>query len=108
MLTNCALTHRSSEALREAFSVPRGEEILSAQLEFKEMPYFLVSRSRENWDFEMRGDINAVLLVGMTDRGLLVDPSPKSGREKKVTLIPWANVISLTVTTGAGGTADQS
>lgn len=73
--------------------VAEGAEL---QMEFREVPYFVVSRSHKTWDFE-RGDINALRVVGANDRGLVVDPQvdPADGRRRS--LIPWTNVLSLTV-----------
>ena len=96
MLTLCTLSHTAEIALREIAGLTAGEPLAGAEVEFKELPYFLVSRSRMTWDFEKQGDINAVRLDRITDRGLLINPEPESACPR-VTLIPWTNVISLTV-----------
>lgn len=68
-----------------------------AEIEFREVPYFLVSRSREQWT-EGRGDINAVRVLSVTDLGVVVDPaSDPRAQAARRTIIPWTNVISLTV-----------
>lgn len=77
------------------------------EIEFREVPYCIVSRSRENWGGE-RGDINALRLLSAGSAGLVVDPDsrPVEGQNNqghRHTLIPWTNVISLTVARGSGG-----
>lgn len=99
MITRCAIPDAAAESLRAAAGLAPNEPVASAELEFREVPYFIVSRSREKWG-EDRGDINAIRLVGANDRGLLADPDNASAAEgvpARVTLIPWTNVVSLTV-----------
>ena len=73
----------------------------AVEIEFREVPYFLVSRSREQWT-EGRGDINAVRVLAVTDLGLIIDPSSEpvgegGNQAKHHTIVPWSNVISLTI-----------
>lgn len=81
----------------------------SVELEFKELPYFIVSRSKVKWDPSL-GDVNLVTLLRATEVGLVVDPEfgeSQSGNGMRQTLIPWTNVISLSITRadeGAKGT----
>ena len=73
----------------------------SVEVEFRELPYFIVSRSREQWT-EARGDINAIKVIGASDFGLLTDPDSTPAGDttspRRTTLIPWTNIISLTLT----------
>lgn len=100
MITRCSLTFEAAEKLREVLGLPKDVEVGAALLEFREVPYFIVSRSRDKWT-EEQGDINTVRLMGMNDKGLLADPDnsgkAKLGEVGRLTLIPWPNVISLTV-----------
>ncbi len=77
------------------------------EVEFREVPYFMVSRSREKWP-EEKGDINTVRVLNATERGLVVDPlSETAGSDKtealRQTLIPWTNIISLTLDKSSAG-----
>lgn len=94
MVTPCTIAPEAAKRIRRALRLPDDSMFESVHLEFREVPYFIVSRSRENWDAE-RGDINTVHLVDVTKRGLIADPDG-SGQGRRLTLIPWTNVISLT------------
>lgn len=96
MLTTCRLSDNAQRALSAEF----GEDAIGAEIEFKELPYFMVTRSRTNWNFETQGDINAILMLDITDRGIMVDPE-REGEPARKTLIPWSNIISLSIVRGA-------
>ncbi len=96
MLSPCRCTPEAERELRALFGVPEGESVGAVEAEFREVPYFLVARSREKWTPE-RGDINELLICGADDRGLFLDPD---GAARRMTLVPWHNVVSLTLSTG--------
>jgi len=64
------------------------------EIEFREVPYFIVSRSKQQW-MEARGDINCVRVVGATALGILIDPA--AGVPGERTFVPWTNVLSMTM-----------
>ena len=99
MLTKCRLTHRAKVAIQAALQAPSGQPIHCAELEFKELPYFLVSRSRAGWNTEEKGNINEILLENVSERVLIVDPDVNDNKCRR-TLVPWANVISISVVYG--------
>lgn len=111
MLSPCIVSREAAPALCDllGFSASPGSAV---DVEFKEVPYFLVARSRAAWMPEQQGDINAISIVGVTDRGLVVDPMNALAAESELTgtmrtLIPWSNIVSLTITradSGAKGT----
>ncbi|MCC5877183.1 MAG: hypothetical protein JJU11_13260 [Candidatus Sumerlaeia bacterium] len=98
MLCTCQCSEASRSALGEILGVGDSSMLQTVEVEFKELPYFLVSRSRAKWDPESQGDINDVELVSVTEKGLLVAPDGAGDAEGRRTLIPWQNVISLSTT----------
>lgn len=105
MLTQCRLSAQARTALTALLPVPSGMQLSGAEVEFKELPYFLVTRSRTTWDAEKMGDINVISLEAVSERGLVVDPQV-AGATQRLTLIPWANVISLSCL--FGGTESET
>ncbi len=96
MLSPCRCTPEAERELRALFGIPESETLGGVEAEFREVPYFLVSRSRQQWSPE-KADINELLLIGADERGIYVDPD-SAGR--RMTLVPWPNVVSLTLATG--------
>lgn len=94
MLSPCRCTAESRSALRAQFGLAADAPIAGVEVEFREVPYFLVSRSRQAWSPTSAENINELQLAGLGERGLLVDPD---GEGKRLTLVPWQNVISLTI-----------
>ena len=99
MLTVCRLSEDAKKSLQAMF----GCAAAGAEAEFKELPYFLVTRSRTAWDAGEKGDINTILLVAVNERGLVVDPERGANEPARLTLIPWPNVVSFSITRPAGG-----
>ncbi|MBX3729793.1 MAG: hypothetical protein KF858_11460 [Candidatus Sumerlaeia bacterium] len=98
MITRCSVLAKALPRMREVLGLAPEDPIAALDLEFREIPYFIVSRSRQGWN-EKQGDINTVLLVGCNERGLLADPdnvATTAPVPTRTTLIPWSNVISLT------------
>ncbi len=101
MIAKCQCSAEAARKLREFAVMDSGEGPCVAEIEFREVPYFLVSRSREKW-MEGRGDINVVRVINATSLGLVIDPASESvetqsAQASRHTMIPWANVISLTI-----------
>ncbi len=105
MLSPCRCHPDAHEGLREIFGLAESDAVDTGEIEFKEVPYFLVARSRSQWQPEESGDINEIHIMRAGERGLVVDPDAgQPGRRQ--TLIPWSNVLSLSITRageGAGG-----
>lgn len=101
MNAKCLCTPEAANALCKALELSCSDAVV-AEIEFRELPYCIVSRSREQWT-EARGDITALRVVGITERGLVLDPDGEETTPSRRTLIPWTNIISLTVASAAGG-----
>ncbi|MCB2155897.1 hypothetical protein KQI84_13525 [bacterium] len=98
MNAKCLCTPEAARALCQAMGLPAAD-VVEAEIEFRELPYCIVSRSREQWT-EARGDITALQVVAIGDRGLVLDPgsTTSDGQDSaRRTLIPWTNILSLTV-----------
>lgn len=98
MLSTCRCGEASRPPLGRLLGIEDSSALETVEVEFKEVPYFLVSRSRMQWDVEQAGDINEVLLVAVSDGGLIVAPDGADVPAGRRTLIPWHNVISLSTT----------
>ena len=102
MITTCTSTPEIAARVCDYLGLDVAPPVAEWELEFREVPYFIVSRSRERWEID-QGDINTACIVGVNERGLVLDPESgkperyTSGKQKE-TLIPWTNIISLTVT----------
>lgn len=96
MLCTCRCSDSSRSSLGEILGVGNSANLETIEVEFKELPYFLVSRSRVKWDTETQGDINEIELLSVTNNGLLVAPDGPATDAR--TLVPWQNVISLSTT----------
>lgn len=84
--------------LAQAIGIGIENVALRLEIEFREVPYFIVSRSRKQWA-EDQGDINAVCVVDANEKGILIDPdtgAERAGNSKRV-FVPWTNVLSLSV-----------
>ncbi len=92
MISPCRCSETAGRQLAVILGLEAG--VGQAEVEFREIPYFVVSRSREKWNPE-RGDINAVDLEQVTDRGLIFTGDGQAKRS----LVPWQNVISITART---------
>ena len=74
-------------------------------LEFRELPYFIVSRARLRREGAPSGagDVAGMQILGANTLGLLVDPrledSPADGPQR--VFVPWTNVISVSFRTPA-------
>ena len=113
MISSGFCTGAAQSRLCEFFGLPAAESLSGVEIEFKEIPYFVVSRSRTTWNQD-QGDINAINVLNIDNRGLMVDPlslpGNPAGREvsRRLAFIPWSNILSLTITRandGAEGTA---
>lgn len=98
MLSTCRCGEASRPPLGEILGLGDTSALETVEVEFKEVPYFLVSRSRMQWDAEKAGDINEVLLVDVTAGGLVVAPDGEDAPHGRRTFVPWQNVISLSTT----------
>jgi hypothetical protein len=101
MILKCTFSEEAEEDLREALGFYALDDLEGLELEFREVPYFIVSRSKASWQPE-QGDINVIRILSATDRGLIVDPDSRPlpgdpGQAHRHTLIPWTNVLSMTV-----------
>jgi len=101
MLSSCRCSSAAEASLRSLLGLGAGDAIASIEIEFKELPYFIVSRAKVRWDPAM-GDINVINLVRITDQGLVVDPrvagDDADSEPGQLTFIPWPNVVSLSIT----------
>ena len=59
MISSCFCSGEAQARLCDFFGFRRDENVDGVQVEFKEIPYFVVSRSRHAWNPE-QGDINAI------------------------------------------------
>ena len=98
MLCTCRCNEESKISLLHLFEMTDHTMLDTVEVEFKELPYFLVSRSRAAWNPEKQGNINDVELIAVIDEGLLVAPEGTDEPGFRRTLIPWTNVISLSST----------
>ena len=102
MLSSCRCSSAAEASLRSLLGLNAGDAIAGIEIEFKELPYFIVSRAKVRWDPAM-GDINVINLVRITEQGLVVDPRVSSDGDAdsepgQLTFIPWPNVVSLSIT----------
>ncbi len=71
------------------------------ELEFREVPYFLVQRSQKKWiPGNQDDDVNVISVVCANERGLVAEDHENPSNEEttprvKRVLIPWANIISI-------------
>lgn len=107
MLAPCRCSENAEAALRQALGVRGRDAIDALEIEFREVPYFLVARSQAKWNPEASGDINEINILHVNDRGLVVDPDSSAtgpaDQAVRHTLIPWNNIISLSITRAPGG-----
>jgi len=101
MIARCVLTDEAAGELRSRAAIAAAEGGKSGELEFREVPYFLVSRSMKNWS-EEKGDINIVRVLNATEAGLVIDPTSETAvsggtQAPRHTLVPWTNIISITL-----------
>lgn len=95
MIAKCLCSEQAYDSLIKHLGVSKDQASPLAEVEFRELPYFFVSRSKEQW-MEGQGDVNAVRISQATDLGLLFDPGANSSqKERKVCFVPWLNIISL-------------
>lgn len=113
MISSCFCSGEAQARLCDHFGIRGDAAVAEVQVEFKEIPYFIVSRSRMSWNPE-QGDINAINLLNVNERGIFVDPVSLQGQPaaadggSRQTFVPWSNVLSLTITRadrGAQGTS---
>jgi hypothetical protein len=86
-------------SLCEKTGIDLSGAVSAVEVEFREVPYFIVARARDKWSPE-QGDVNAFQIIGVTDTGLLADPKSLSKTDalsNKQTFIPWTNILSLSV-----------
>jgi hypothetical protein len=107
MLSACRCSREAEVSLRSLLGIAAGDPISGVELEFKELPYFIVSRARTRWDPAM-GDINVIQIVRITDQGIVVDPRVMAEDEVaaepgQLTFVPWPNVVSLSITRAPEG-----
>lgn len=100
MIARVSCTENAARALREFCALPGKAGECGGEIEFRELPYFLVERSAHRWT-EGQGDVNVVRVLAANDRGLVIDPLSETMEAGKVagrhTLVPWTNVVSLTI-----------
>ncbi len=101
MIARIQCSPTASAQLRDACAMPSLAGACAGELEFREVPYFMVSRSAANWS-DAQGDINTIRVLSATALGLVIDPlSETNGGEGteavRQTLVPWTNVVSLTL-----------
>jgi hypothetical protein len=100
MVATCQLSAEAKRSLAPVFGVPEGS-VFGAELEFRELPYCIVSRAKIRWDATM-GDVNELVLVRLADQGVVVDPELGSNATNpeaaRLVLIPWQNIASLSIT----------
>ena len=95
MIAKCFCSSDAKASLAKSLGVSDEQSSELAEVEFRELPYFFVSRSKEQW-MEGQGDPNSVRIVSATEQGLLFDPGANSQqKERKVCFVPWLNIISL-------------
>ena len=96
MISPARCTPEAARALAGQLGLPGDVSFDALEVEFREIPYFIVSRSRATWDQGAKGDINAFEVLSVGQHGMLVNSSGEQS-DQRFTLIPWANVISITV-----------
>ncbi|MGF1573921.1 MAG: hypothetical protein ACFCU1_12725 [Sumerlaeia bacterium] len=102
MIAKCFCTPDAQEALATHFrgyASPAGvpDNFVEAEIEFRELPYLFVLRSREKWQ-EGDADPHSVRVVNANDSGVLIDPGQTAeDQNHKAVFIPWTNIISFTV-----------
>lgn len=97
MIARLRCTESAARKVRAACALPEGGGACEGEIEFRELPYFMVERSAMKWT-EGQGDVNTVQIVDATDRGIVIDPLSESDRAAtRHTLVPWTNVVSLTI-----------
>ncbi len=107
MIAPCKLTPAAEAVIRGMLGFETAAPVVSAEIEFREVPYFLVARSREKWSAE-QGDINEVQVIAANEFGLVINPDnrPTGGdlpQAPRHTLVPWQNILSLSLGRDAGG-----
>ncbi|MBI1290116.1 hypothetical protein GC173_02565 [bacterium] len=107
MLSTCRCSSQAEASLRTLMGLPEATRIAGVELEFKELPYFIVSRAKVRWDPAM-GDINVIQIDRINDQGLVVDTrvladDETDGEPGQLTFIPWPNVVSLSITRAPEG-----
>ncbi|MEQ8821279.1 MAG: hypothetical protein RLY93_13645 [Sumerlaeia bacterium] len=117
MIAKVLCTPDAQRKLSELTQLRGGEGIARAEIEFREVPYFLVSRARtrDSW-LESGKDINAMRVMDVSAAGLIIDPDSEPladdpNQARRHTFVPWTNVISLTVErpeTGASPDAPEA
>lgn len=101
MNVKCLCAPAAVSRIRQMAGLDAAAKVGMIEVEFRELPYFLVTRSRELWSDD-QGDINAVRAIAATEFGLVVDAASGDARSddkepRQRTVIPWANIISITV-----------
>jgi hypothetical protein len=72
----------------------RGDVV--AEVEFRELPYFFVLRSRDKWQ-EGKPDPHHVQVKGANALGLFFEANSAADQGDKTVFVPWANVISFSI-----------
>ncbi len=103
MNSPCVIATKALPALRQLLGVDAAESLAGVEVEFKEIPYFIVARGRQAWD-HTKGDINTVQVLGVNERGLVVDPDAitVATPPKRFSFVPWSNILSLTISSAEG------
>lgn len=101
MIAKCHCTPEAQEALKihlQGYASDHGAiTFTEAEIEFRELPYLFVLRSREQWQ-EGDPDPHAVRVINANASGLVINPgrTPQDSDNRRV-FVPWANIISLTL-----------
>lgn len=102
MIAKCYCTPEAQKALTQHFAGYSSAEgfpnkFAEAEIEFRELPYLFVLRSREKWQ-EGDADPHSVRVVNANASGFVIDPGQTPEDEnKKAVFIPWTNIISFTI-----------
>jgi hypothetical protein len=104
MISPCTCSADGRAQLLGLMGVPTmGTPADEVNLEFRELPYFIVSRARLRREGQPMGagDVAGMQILGANSLGLLVDPrledTPAEGPQR--VFVPWTNVISVSFRT---------
>jgi hypothetical protein len=106
MISECLCHPDAARSLGHMADLRAGTDAVRVEVEFKEIPYFIVKRARLRTPEMMTSsvDLNRIHLVGVTDAGLVFvdDLSPAAGTR---VFVPWTNVLSISISPEPRGNA---
>lgn len=106
MTLGCRCTEVAARQLRETMGLVGAEAFTGIEVEFRELPYFVVSRGRLKQNPETAQEITLPLLR-LNERGLVFDSRLPGQEGEAVAFVPWQNVISLSITRAAGAKGSE-